>query len=108
MVDYINIGGENRPVRFGMNAIRLYSEEYNVAIDEVDRISKKTKFSKLIGLFYYGLKDGARADKKDFPYDVITVSDWFDEDVNLVEQMTTIWITQSQGNPQKPGGNPGG
>lgn len=102
MVDYITIGGESRPVRFGMNALRIYSLEYNIPLAKVGFLSKQTNLGELIGLYFCGFRDGARAEKKDFQFTVEDVSDWFDLDNSLLEQMMVIYIRQYAGNPPSP------
>ena len=102
MIDYIKIGKQEHPVRFGTNALRNYSGEYNVPIVELGRIDKRTNLFNLIGLMFAGLKDGARTEKKEFPYTIEDVSDWADDDPTLLERMLVIYKAQYVGNPRKP------
>jgi len=103
MIDYIKIGKTEYPVRFGINALRVYSGEYDVPIVELGRIDKKTNLFKLMGLLLAGLKDGARTEKKEFPFTVEDISDWADEDTTLLERMLNIYRKQYVGNPPTPG-----
>lgn len=106
---HVEIGGKERPVRFGMNAIALYNEATNTTLadfqatlqapPEVVAAVRKAQeegresdvtwmppFStrELIALVWAGLKDGARKEKLEFsadgqPVTLEDVGDWIDE-----------------------------
>lgn len=106
MVDYVNIGGQERPIKFGMNALRIYCIETGTKISELGEISDNLDIDKAIRLVLCGLKDGARYVKEPFSFTIEDVSDWLDED-GLLQKVFDIYGRQFLGNPQSPVENAG-
>ena len=80
----INIGGEERPLKFGLQQSISYCEMRNVSINEMqDELGKlvdgKGTGAEIRDLLYSALKDGARVDKKPFDFTPEDVADWIEE-----------------------------
>ena len=99
MIDYVILGGEKRPVKFGMNALRKFTTFAKIKLSELDTALADIDLDRAILLIYCGLEDGARKDGKDFGFAVDDVADWLDEDGKLDEVMAVIMQHQPE-----PGG----
>jgi hypothetical protein len=101
-VIFIDIGGESRPLRFGMMALADFSDETGLPLVQLATLSLATmSVRQFIMLVWSGLKDGARKEQRSFRFaasengaereEAITVEDvgdWLDE----VEDATTEQI----------------
>lgn len=77
------IGGEDRPIKVGVNQTIIYCELRGVPINQIDKDVQKIAKGESSGaeirdLLYSALKDGARAAKLDFPYTPEDIGDWMD------------------------------
>jgi hypothetical protein len=80
----INIGGELRPVHFGVNQTILYCETKGITISDYDKDVAAMASGNISGretrlLLWSCLVDGARLSGVDFDADEQTVGDWMDE-----------------------------
>lgn len=85
----MNIGGENRPVKFGINQSILFCQLRGITINMMDAtiqriVKNEVDGSEIRDLLYSALKDGARKEKKPFEFTPEDVGDWM-EDVNQDE-----------------------
>ena len=70
----VEIGGQKRLLKFGLNQLALYTEETGRSLSEVD-----FGISDLRGLIWSALATGARKRGEDFTADMWTVGDWLDD-----------------------------
>lgn len=80
----MNIGGEERAVKFGMNQSILYCELREISINQMGEELTSIGVSGGDGsamrdFIWSALKDGARRDKKKFPYTNYDVGDWMED-----------------------------
>lgn len=78
----ISIGGEERPIKFGMNQSILYCEERGITLEEMSKELSglgKDSGATLRDLFWSALKDGARVEKQPFDYSTGDVADWLED-----------------------------
>ena len=85
----MNIGKENRPVKFGINQSIIFCKLRGITIskmsDVIDNIVKnEVDGSEVRDFLYSALKDGARKEKQTFDFTPEDVGDWM-EDVDLEE-----------------------
>ncbi len=77
----MNIGGEERPLKFGFNQSIFYCEQRGITITQMN--VDLTKISTDMGVFrdtiWSALKEGARQDGKEFDHTVYDVGDWLQE-----------------------------
>lgn len=83
VIDYIFIGGENRPIKFGNAAIRKFCAKYNLTLQQYKQslidMENNTNLTMMWDLYYHGFNDGARQAKRPFPYTLDEICDWFDD-----------------------------
>lgn len=85
----MKIGGEDRPVKFGLNQSFEYCEIRNISITEmntdISNISNGNG-SQIRDLIWSALKDGARYEKVDFNFTNFDVGDWLESTEDNVIQ----------------------
>lgn len=102
MIDYIHIGGENRPVKFGMNSLRLFCKATGMKIADLAKLGDDMSLDDAIQLAYYGLYDGARKEGFKFTATIEDVADWMDEPRKF-EEIFDLYVGQFVNeNPTQP------
>ncbi len=94
----ITIGGRKRPLRFGFNAIAEFCDEAGLSLSDLSGLDeRRVKVSTVRALFYAGLKDGARKEKREVDFDLFDVGDWM-EDLSDAEA-AKVWkhFAEAQG-----------
>lgn len=86
----IHIGGEERPVSFGMAAMALFSQMTNISLQDMFAIAQNMRLDHILTLAFCGLKDGARKAKAPFPHTPEEVADWFEFDTVGMEKIADI------------------
>lgn len=80
----INIGGKERPIKFGLQQSITYCEMRGITISEMqDELSKLVSGdgtgAEIRDLLYSALKDGARVKKLNDEFEAADVADWIEE-----------------------------
>ena len=103
MIDFVNIGGKSRPVKFGMNALRVFTKETGVKMAEIADLEfmKNQDLETTFTLLFLGLREGMRAEKQAVDFGIEDVCDWLDEE-GKVEELFNVFTNQWAGNPTKP------
>ena len=101
MIDYIELKKTKRPVKFGLNTLRIFSKQYEITLTELGNLGDMT-FDALLNLMYLGLSEGAKADGQQFLASVDDVCDWLDESGKL-DEMLTIFADQFGGGGEDEG-----
>lgn len=106
MLIQINMGGQLRPLKFGMSA--LYAYEKRTGRNAEQDFSKQTSgaggITLLVDIAYSGLECGYRTQKKEIDFDEFTVADWIGEPgvIDLViEAMYSSLPTAEDGDEKK-------
>ncbi len=88
MTESIHIGGEMRPVRFGLAALLKYEQETGrIALDDFFEISRgKVSVIVMVDLVYYGLIGGHEKTKTEVTFDKDDVADWMTADNTIFER----------------------
>lgn len=78
------IGGEDRPLKFGVNQSILYCELRNVPINQMDKDIQNfavgnTSGAEIRDMLWSALKDGARKAGNAFDFTPEDVGDWMEE-----------------------------
>jgi len=97
----IKIGGEERPIKFGMNQSILYTELRGISVTKMNE--EFASFgdgtfngSEIRDLIWSSLADGARVEGLDFEYTNLDVGDWMEDsepdflEKFMVELMKTL------------------
>ena len=80
-----NLGGQIRPLKFGMGAWKIISEQTGLSLDKMGEIPP-SDFPALI--IFAGAKQAALADNKQVDFNINNVYDWLDEITpELLEQI---------------------
>ena len=94
----ITIGGEEFPIKFGLNQTIVYCELRNISVNDyqkqISNIQNGTG-GELRDLIWSALKDGARYAKTKFDYTPYDVGDWIEEltEEELVEIINSMTDT---------------
>lgn len=79
-MQYIKLGGKQRPVHFGFASIRQLERLEGRTMTEIfGDIENNASMSTILNLTYAGLFQGARKEKKQAPESVEQVADWLDD-----------------------------
>ena len=111
----INIGGQDRPIHFGVNQTILYCETKGITVNEFDDEIRTISVGGGTGrevrlLLWTGLVDGARLEGEEFKADELTVGDWIEQAdkeeiqkamLSFREQMVTSNKKESTGTAKK-------
>lgn len=87
MVKNLNIGGEERPIKWGFNAIAMF-EEFTGRAFILSAENPSIRDS--ISMVFFALKDGARAEGIEFKNTFEDVADWLDDSDYSIGQIFKI------------------
>jgi len=91
MVKIVNIGGEERPVKFGFAALMQFTDATGYTLADLDKIGDSLKLSEALELVRAGLKQGARVEGASFNATLEDVADWLDETPDALEEVLAIF-----------------
>ena len=80
MQEHIEIAGKKYPVKYGFNALRIFTVETGISFQYIGKLGDGITLEQAICLMYAGLKDGARVEKVDFTMSMDDVADLLDQD----------------------------
>lgn len=75
----VEIGGKERQVFFGMNALRLFCNVYEITLADLSEAFNELTFDQSLYMVTIALKEGARKAKTKEKFTIEQVSDWLDE-----------------------------
>lgn len=103
MTQYINIGGQERPVRFGMAALYEYEKRTGrKAIADFAELAQgieSVSITLMVDLVFCGLACGARAEHQDIDFTEYDVADWLTGNNGILEQVMGVF---AESFPQGP------
>ena len=91
MVKKVNIGGEERPVKFGFAALMQFTDATGYTLAQLDSIGDSLTLSQAIELIKAGLKQGARVEGEKFNATSEEIADWLDETPEALEQVLAVF-----------------
>jgi len=91
---FIDFGGESRPVKYGWNALAIFGEMTGTGLNDLSKFETEMTFREVLVLIYAGLKEGARAEKKEFTISLEDVGDFLDEDTAKVQEFIDVFTSQ--------------
>lgn len=107
MTQYIELGGQMRPILFGWGGLYEYEQRTGrKALADFAQLSaglENVSVTVIVDLIYSGLIAGHRADKRNVDFDVHDVATWINGQ-DTVEQVMKLFadsFPQSEGNGQK-------
>lgn len=90
-MNVIEIDKKIVPIRFGMNALRLFCKDQNIKLNELSRLGNDIGLDEACSLILCGLKDGARKNKTSIDLTVDDIADALDEDFTILEKAMEIF-----------------
>lgn len=91
MVKKVNIGGEERAVKFGFAALMQFTDATGYTLAQLDNIGDSLTLSQAIELVRAGLKQGARVEGTKFNATAEEVADWLDDSPGALEEVLAIF-----------------
>lgn len=102
MTKHVNIGGEERAVKFGFAALMEFTEANGYTMANLDTLGDNMKLKDALYLVWCGLKHGARVEKQPFSYTIEDVADWLDDRPEAMEEVLNVFSTSfSTSNEEK-------
>jgi hypothetical protein len=94
MVKEINIGGKNRPVHFGMNALDIFEEKTGIKFTNIiSLINDGMTMGQLISFVYAGLEGGRLKTNSEDRFTRTEVGDWIDDyGIENMQELTMIYL----------------
>lgn len=93
MTNYINIGGIERPVRFGFSALYQYEQRTgrNALTDFAAMQGGQASVSLMVDLLFAGLCAGTRHERQPVDYTQEDVADWIGNDMDVLQYAATMF-----------------
>lgn len=91
MIHEIQIGGQTRPVKFGMNTMALFGDMTGYRLAQMQSLGSDLTMKDVIILMWCGLKEGARKQGDQFSATIEDVGDWIDDDPGSIAGMMNIY-----------------
>lgn len=102
MVKHVEIGGKERPVKYGFAALMEFTEENGYTMADLDKLGENMKLKDALFLVWCGLKHGARVEKQPFNSSIEEVADWLDEKPEAMEKVLNVFSSSfSDSNEEK-------
>jgi len=93
-MQYIEFGGEKRPVKYGWNALAIFGDMTGSGLNDLGKFETEMTFSEVLALIYAGLKEGARAEKKEFNLAVEDIGDFLDNDTDKIQEFIDVFTSE--------------
>ena len=94
MYEVVILNGKDYPIRFGMNALRIYCKRTNTSLQDLDKLGEGISLDDACQLILSGLQDGARVAGKDFDLTVESIADILDEDFEALQKCFDVFGEQ--------------
>ena len=91
MVKKVNIGGEERAVKFGFAALMEFTEATGYTLSQLDSLGESLTLTQAIELIRAGLKQGARVEGDKFNATAEEVADWLDDSPGALEEVLAVF-----------------
>jgi len=111
MIDFIELGGEKRPVKFGLNTLRIFTKQHKISLNSLGNLGEMT-FDILMELMFAGYKEGVKSEGQQLQLSIDEFCTLLDENGKF-DEMLTIFADQfgggeDEGNQEAPEtGSPG-
>lgn len=92
MINWIEIGGETRPARFGMSALYYYEMETGQSAVSAfaEMQGGSVSIVKLATLLYCGLKAGCLSEKRPVNFSLQDVAVWMDDTPDILQKVAEM------------------
>lgn len=101
MTQYIEIGGQKRPVRFGWAGLLEYEQQTGrKALADFNSLSgglENVSITVIVDLVYYGLTSGHRKAGVNVDFEKDDVAEWIGQDRGIMEQVMEHFVKAFEG-----------
>ena len=94
MFEVVILNGKDYPIRFGMNALRIYCKRTKTSLQDLDKLGQDISLDDACQLILAGLQDGARVAGKDFDLTIEDIADILDEDFEALQKCFDVFGEQ--------------
>jgi hypothetical protein len=94
MYEVVILNKKDYPIRFGMNALRIYCKQTNKSINDLEKLGANMSLDDACNLILAGLRDGARVAGKGFSLNVEDIADILDEDFDALQKCLKVFSEQ--------------
>jgi hypothetical protein len=94
MFEVVILNKKDFPIRFGMNALRIYCKKTNTSLQDLDKLGQDISLDNACQLILAGLQDGARVAGKDFDLTVEDIADILDDDMEALQKCFDVFAEQ--------------
>lgn len=103
----VTINGKEKElaIRFGMNALRLFTKATNKTLNDLQYLGSDMSLEDALQLIQAGLIDGHRKAGQEYIYSIEDIADFLDEDQSVLERAMKVFGDQYSTEPE---GNEGG
>ena len=91
MIDIITTGGKEYYIRFGFNALRIFSNENNLSLSDMDKLGNEISLQQTLSLIHVGFREGSRKMKQEFTMSIDDVADLLDNDPTIMQRCMEIF-----------------
>ena len=91
MQEHIEIAGKNYPIKYGFNALRIFTAETGISFQDIGKLSEGINLEQAICLMYAGLKDGARVERVEFHLTIDDIADLLDQDQEALNKCMQVF-----------------
>tara|TARA_R100000654_G_scaffold39612_2_gene65451 strand:- start:2439 stop:2786 length:348 start_codon:yes stop_codon:yes gene_type:complete len=108
MYEIVILNGQDYPVRFGMNSLRVFCHATGRSLQDLEKIGFDLSLNDACELIKAGLSDGARKAGKDFQMTTEDIADLLDEDFEALQRVLDVFATQFTAKAGSTGNEKGG
>tara|TARA_R100000963_G_C4626063_1_gene92283 strand:+ start:415 stop:789 length:375 start_codon:yes stop_codon:yes gene_type:complete len=94
MFEVVILNKKDYPIRFGMNALRIYCKQTNKSLTDLEKLGQDMSLDDACQLILAGLRDGARVAGKDFSLNVEDMADLLDDDFEALQKCLNVFSEQ--------------
>lgn len=85
------INGRDYPVKYGFAALRAFTDETNITLNQLGQIGDNMTITQALALVWAGLKDGARVTGSKFEMSIDEVADLIDKDQEALTRVLSVF-----------------
>lgn len=94
MYEIIIINGNDYPVRFGMNSLRMFCKDTGRSLADLDSLGDGMSLDDACSLILNGIKDGSRVSGQECSLTIDEVADLLDEDFDAMNRVLNVFTEQ--------------
>jgi len=107
LYEFLIINGNDYPVRFGMNSLRMFCKDTGRSLGDLDSLGDGMSLDDACFFILNGIKDGSRVSGQECSLTIDEVADLLDEDFDAMNRVLNVFTEQFSSkfsNEKKPKG----